>query len=142
LGFDNQSSLPRYRSFRDDRTRLATVSNETTVETPTAAFETLTAGPTLPATMTEEAVDPEEVAHVAQLARVALTESERDRFAEQFADVLDAFESLDDVPEVERDADLANVLRPDEVQESLDQREALSNASETEAGHFKGPPVS
>jgi len=92
--------------------------------------------------MTEEAVDPAEVAHVADLAQVALSEDERDRFAEQFAEVLAAFEELDQVPDVDRGADLANVLRPDEVRDSLDQEAALENAPETEAGHFKGPRVS
>jgi aspartyl-tRNA(Asn)/glutamyl-tRNA(Gln) amidotransferase subunit C len=92
--------------------------------------------------MPEDAVDPDEVAHVADLARVALTDAERDRFAEQFAEVLAAFERLDEVPEVQGDVDLANVLGPDEVRASLEQAEALANAPETEDGHFKGPNVS
>jgi len=47
------------------------------------------------------------------------------------------------VPEVDRDADLANVMRPDEERPSLDSEEALRNAPETEdGGYFKGPNVS
>ena len=92
--------------------------------------------------MTEDAVDLESVQHVADLARVDLDEAERERFTAQFADILDAFERLDEVPEVDHEADLANVMRPDEVRESLDQDEALANAPETEAGFFKGPKVS
>ena len=87
-------------------------------------------------------VDPGTVEHVAGLARVDLEPGERERFAEQFEDILAYFETLDAVPEVERDPDLTNVMRPDEVAESLDREEALRNAPETEDGQFKGPRVS
>jgi len=89
-----------------------------------------------------ETVDPETVEHVAGLARVALTADEREQFAEQFTDILAYFETLDEVPQVENEPDLTNVMRPDEVQESLDQAAALQNAEETEDGQFKGPRVS
>jgi aspartyl-tRNA(Asn)/glutamyl-tRNA(Gln) amidotransferase subunit C len=88
------------------------------------------------------AVDPDEVRHVASLARVDLDDDEVDAFAEQFGDILAHFETLDEVPEVEAEPDLVNVLRPDEVRGGLDQAEALGNAPETEDGYFKGPPVS
>ncbi len=87
-------------------------------------------------------VDDEEVRHVAELARVDLEDDEVERFTEQFADILEYFEALDDVPEVEPDPELANVMRPDEVTEGLTQEEALRNAPETEDGYFKGPKVS
>jgi len=89
-----------------------------------------------------DAVDPEEVRHVADLARVDLADDDVDRFTEQFADILASFEALDDVPEIEREEELANVMRPDERHEGLSQDEALSNAPETEDGYFKGPRVS
>ncbi|MFC7020574.1 MULTISPECIES: Asp-tRNA(Asn)/Glu-tRNA(Gln) amidotransferase subunit GatC [Haloarcula] len=92
--------------------------------------------------MSDNAVDPEEVRHVAELARVDLEADEVERFTEQFGDILEAFEALDEVPETEREADLANVMRPDEVHECLSQEEALRNAPEAEAGQFKGPKVS
>jgi len=92
--------------------------------------------------MSDDAVDPEEVGHVADLARVDLDAEERDRFAAQFADILGYFETLDEVPEVEREPELTNVLRADETRASLDQEEALRNAPETEDGYFKGPRVS
>ncbi|PSP54779.1 Asp-tRNA(Asn)/Glu-tRNA(Gln) amidotransferase GatCAB subunit C [Halobacteriales archaeon QS_1_67_19] len=92
--------------------------------------------------MSESSPGPEEVRHVADLARVGLDDEEVERFAEQFADILEYFETLDEVPEVEREADLANVMRTDEVRESLSQAEALANAPETEDGYFKGPNVS
>ncbi|MEY7848207.1 Asp-tRNA(Asn)/Glu-tRNA(Gln) amidotransferase subunit GatC [Natrarchaeobius sp. A-rgal3] len=89
-----------------------------------------------------ETVDPEEVRHVAQLARVGLADDEVDQFTRQFADILEYFETLDEVPEVDREAELANVMRPDEERDSLDSEEALRNAAETEDGYFKGPNVS
>ena len=88
------------------------------------------------------AVDAEEVRHVADLARVRLDDGEVDEFAAQFGDILEYFEALDEVPEVEREEDLVNVMRPDEVREGLSQDEALANAEETEDGFFVGPKVS
>lgn len=92
--------------------------------------------------MSDQSVSPEEVRHVAALARVDLDEREVEAFTEQFGEILDAFETLDEVPEVEREADLENVMRADEVRESLDQAAALTNAPESEEGYFKGPSVS
>ena len=90
----------------------------------------------------EPAVTDEQVRQVADLARVDLTDEEVEEFAEQFEAVLADFESLDEVPEVESEPDLVNVMRADEVEEGLTQEEALSNAAETEDGYFKGPRVS
>ena len=87
-------------------------------------------------------VDDEEVRHVASLARVDLEEAEVERFAAQFADILEYFEALEEVPDVDADAELANVMRPDEIREGLTQEEALRNAPETEDGYFVGPRVS
>ena len=87
-------------------------------------------------------VDDEEVRHVASLARVDLEEAEVERFAAQFVDILEYFEALEEVPDVDADAELANVMRPDEVREGLTQEEALRNAPETEDGYFVGPRVS
>jgi aspartyl-tRNA(Asn)/glutamyl-tRNA(Gln) amidotransferase subunit C len=105
-------------------------------------FETLTARSALTTDMDDSVVDPAEVEHVADLARVDIDESERERFAEQFGEILGYFETLDAVPEVEAEEELTNVMRPDDVRESLDQSEALENAPDTEDGFFKGPPVS
>ena len=58
------------------------------------------------------------------------------------AATIDDTAALDDVPEVDPDPKLANVMRPDEVEAGLTQEEALRNAPETEDGYFKGPNVS
>jgi aspartyl-tRNA(Asn)/glutamyl-tRNA(Gln) amidotransferase subunit C len=104
--------------------------------------ETLTPGPRLLSNMSDTPVDAEEVRHVAELARVDLDEEEVEEFAAQFADILEYFDALDEVPEVDAEADLVNVMRPDDVEECLDQEEALQNAPESEDGFFKGPRVS
>ena len=92
--------------------------------------------------MSDSPVDPDDVRHVAGLARVDLADEEVDAFTEQFADILDYFEALDEVPEVESEPELVNVMRSDEVHDGLSQEEALRNAPETEDGFFKGPTVS
>ncbi|GGM65475.1 aspartyl-tRNA(Asn)/glutamyl-tRNA(Gln) amidotransferase subunit C [Halarchaeum rubridurum] len=92
--------------------------------------------------MSDSTVDADEVRHVADLARVDLDDEDVGRYADQFADILDHFETLEEVPDVEAEPELVNVMRPDEVEESLDQDEALENAPETEDGFFKGPKVS
>ena len=102
-------------------------------ETSDAPDDTSDAGP---------AVDPATVEHIAELARVRLEVDERELFAEQFAEILDAFAALDEVPEMDREEPLVNVMRPDEVDESLSQSAALANAEETDDGFFVGPKVS
>jgi aspartyl-tRNA(Asn)/glutamyl-tRNA(Gln) amidotransferase subunit C len=92
--------------------------------------------------MSDSPVDTEEVEHIAELARIDLDEDERELFAEQFADILSYFDTLDEVPEVESEPELTNVMRADEIETSLDRESALENAPETEDGHFKGPKVS
>ena len=86
-------------------------------------------------------VDAEEVTHVAELARIRLKETEIERFADEFGDILEYFETLDEVPEIEREEDLVNVMRADEVESGLSHEEALANAPETEDGYFSGPKV-
>ena len=87
-------------------------------------------------------VDPEEVRHVASLARIDLADEEVDAFAEQFGDILAYFETLDEVPAVDAEPEVVNVMRADEVRDGLSQEAALRNAPEDEDGYFKGPPVS
>lgn len=82
------------------------------------------------------------VQHVADLARIDLDEEELDRLAEEFADILEYFETLDEVPETESEPRLVNVMRTDDERACLEQGEAMGNAPETEDGYFKGPPVS
>jgi aspartyl-tRNA(Asn)/glutamyl-tRNA(Gln) amidotransferase subunit C len=88
----------------------------------------------------------EDVAHVARLARLQLTEAELDTFTGQLAKVLDHardVEALDvgDVPPTAHPYPLQNVLRPDERRPSLDRDAVLAGAPLTEDGQFRVPPV-
>jgi len=105
-------------------------------------IETLTHASRVRSGMSDDAATAEDVRHVADLARIDLDDDEVEDFADQFADILEYFDALDDVPAVDTDADLVNVMRPDETHDCLDQDEALENAEETEDGYFKGPNVS
>jgi aspartyl-tRNA(Asn)/glutamyl-tRNA(Gln) amidotransferase subunit C len=88
----------------------------------------------------------EETAHVARLARIALTEEELDRFAEQLTGVLEhaaAVAALDTegIPATAHPLPLRNVLRPDEVRPCLDRAEVLSQAPAAEGGRFRVPRI-
>ncbi len=93
-----------------------------------------------------ETITRADVAHVADLARLSLTEEELDRFTGQLAAVLDQardVEALDTegVPPMAHPLPLRNVLRDDVVTPSLDHEEALAAAPAVEGGRFAVPPV-
>lgn len=88
----------------------------------------------------------EDVAHVARLARLRLSDTELDTFTGQLAKVLDHardVEVLDvaDVPPTAHPYPLQNVLRADEVRPSLDRDEVLAAAPLVEDRQFRVPPV-
>lgn len=88
------------------------------------------------------ALSPEQVQHIARLARIAVDESDVERFAAQLSDILDHFTALSavDTEGVEPTAHplpLGNVMRADEVHPSLPQEEVLANAPEAEDGYFR-----
>lgn len=88
----------------------------------------------------------EEVAHVARLARLALDETEQERFAVQLGQILAYAEKIRelDLEGVEPTAHvlgLTNVTRRDEVRPSLDRDEVLRNGPEVENGYFRVPRV-
>ena len=88
----------------------------------------------------------DDVAHVAWLARLAVTDEELERFTEQLAAVLDHaadVEALDTagVPPTAHPLPLENVLREDAPGPCLERDEVLGQAPAVEAGRFKVPPV-
>lgn len=93
-----------------------------------------------------ERITRSDVTHVARLARLDLSDDEIARLAEQLADVLDhasdidALE-LDDVAPTSHPLETANVLRADELRESLDRSEVLAAAPSVESGRFRVPPI-
>jgi aspartyl-tRNA(Asn)/glutamyl-tRNA(Gln) amidotransferase subunit C len=89
-----------------------------------------------------EFVTEDDVRHIAELARVDLTDEEVSRFVQEFSEILEYFEVVETVPESEEPHEYYNVLRPDSETPSLSHDDALRNAEETEDGYFKGPRVS
>jgi aspartyl-tRNA(Asn)/glutamyl-tRNA(Gln) amidotransferase subunit C len=88
----------------------------------------------------------EEVAHVARLARLDLSNAEVDTFPDQLGKVLDHaadVEALDvaDVPPTAHPYPLVNVLRADEPTPTLAREDVLAGAPVAEDGQFRVPPV-
>jgi aspartyl-tRNA(Asn)/glutamyl-tRNA(Gln) amidotransferase subunit C len=89
---------------------------------------------------------PEEVEHVALLARLELTDEERERFTSQLNSILEHFEQLrgidtDGVPPMSHAIAMANVLREDEPAPSLSPEDALQNAPDRSDDCFRVPRV-
>ena len=87
-----------------------------------------------------------EVEHVARLARLELTEIEKEEFTGQLNEILDFVEKLNelDTTNIEPTAHaipVANVFRPDQVTPSLDLEGALSNAPDRVDNFFKVPKM-
>ena len=83
-----------------------------------------------------------DIEHVARLARLALTEEEKQRLREQLALILEHAAKVgevatEDVPPTAYAIPRANVYREDVPEPSLPQAEVLANAPEQEDGRFK-----
>ncbi len=95
---------------------------------------------------TSGAISRDEVAHLARLARLAVTEDELDVFAGQLDVILGAVARVgevaaDDIPPTSHAVPLRNVYRPDELRRGLSQEEALSGAPAAEGGRFRVPQI-
>jgi aspartyl-tRNA(Asn)/glutamyl-tRNA(Gln) amidotransferase subunit C len=93
------------------------------------------------------AITRDEVLHVAQLARLELSDAEVDRFVEQLSAILEAVGKVSelDLADVEPTAhplELVNVWAEDEPRPSLSPEEALANAPEREGDFFVVPASS
>jgi aspartyl-tRNA(Asn)/glutamyl-tRNA(Gln) amidotransferase subunit C len=87
-----------------------------------------------------------DVEHVAQLARLALSDDEVTRFTDELGAILEHAEDLAalDLHDVEPTAHplpLTNVTRPDEVRPSLPRDEVLAQAPAVEDGRFRVPRI-
>jgi aspartyl-tRNA(Asn)/glutamyl-tRNA(Gln) amidotransferase subunit C len=92
------------------------------------------------------AIDREQVAHVARLARLELTSEELDRSTDQLGQVLAhaadvASLDLSGVPPTTHPLPVANVLRPDEPRPGLDREEVLAAAPQVEDHRFRVPRI-
>lgn len=88
----------------------------------------------------------DEVAHLARLARLAVTEEELDSFAGQLDSILHHVATVsevaaDEVPPTSHAVPVTNVTRPDVVVAGLTQQQALAGAPAAEAGRFRVPQI-
>ncbi|MDQ1397224.1 MAG: aspartyl-tRNA(Asn)/glutamyl-tRNA(Gln) amidotransferase subunit, partial [Acidimicrobiaceae bacterium] len=93
-----------------------------------------------------ERISTAEVAHVARLARLDVTDDELELFTQQLGAVLDhaddvAALDIADVPPTAHPLPLQNVLREDEPRPSLDREEVLAQAPAAEGGRFRVPRI-
>jgi aspartyl-tRNA(Asn)/glutamyl-tRNA(Gln) amidotransferase subunit C len=87
-----------------------------------------------------------QVQHVTELARLALTDREKELFRVQLSSILEYAERLqqldtDDIPSTATVLPLENVMREDEVRPSLSRSDVLANAPAVESDCFQVPVV-
>jgi aspartyl-tRNA(Asn)/glutamyl-tRNA(Gln) amidotransferase subunit C len=92
------------------------------------------------------AISRDEVAHLARLARLAVTEDELDLFAGQLDVILQSVARVgevaaQDIPPTSHSIPLTNVLLDDVVRPGLDQEAALSGAPDSDQGRFRVPRI-
>jgi aspartyl-tRNA(Asn)/glutamyl-tRNA(Gln) amidotransferase subunit C len=92
------------------------------------------------------AISREEVAHLARLARLAVTDEELGVFAGQLDVILGAVARVgevaaDDIPPTSHVVPVTNVLRPDEPRPSLGRDAVLACAPAAEDGRFRVPRI-
>lgn len=87
-----------------------------------------------------------DVEHVAKLARLELTEEEKERFTGQLGDVLKYVEQMNEVDTsnvtpMAHAIDFVNVVREDVPHYEQTKEELLKNAPDEENGFFKVPKI-
>jgi aspartyl-tRNA(Asn)/glutamyl-tRNA(Gln) amidotransferase subunit C len=92
------------------------------------------------------AISRTEVAHLARLSRLAVTDEELDRFAGQLDVILTSIARIGevaaaDIPPTSHSVPLVNVLREDVVAPCLTRDEALAGAPDTAEDRFRVPRI-
>lgn len=92
------------------------------------------------------AITRKEVEHVANLARLQLTEEEAERYTKDLNAILEFAAKLNEldtsnVSPTSHATDVKNVMRDDVNRPSLPREEVLKNAPDHEEGQFKVPAV-
>ena len=87
-----------------------------------------------------------DVEHVAKLARLELTEEEKEKYAGQLGDVLKYVEQMNEVDTsnvvpMAHAMDFVNVMREDAVKYEQTKEELMANAPDEEDGFFKVPKI-
>ena len=91
-------------------------------------------------------ISKEEIRHIANLSMLNLTEEEVEKYTQDMQDILNFAETINNADTEGTDEtmgalEIYNVLRKDEVRESMDRDLLLQNAPEQERGMFKIPKV-
>uniref|UniRef100_UPI004027F179 Asp-tRNA(Asn)/Glu-tRNA(Gln) amidotransferase subunit GatC n=1 Tax=Candidatus Scatousia sp. TaxID=3085663 RepID=UPI004027F179 len=87
-----------------------------------------------------------DVEHVAKLARLELTEDEKELYTKQLGDVLKYVDQMNEVDTsnvkpMTQVIDFVNVMREDKVVYEHTKEELMANAPEEENGFFKVPKI-
>lgn len=96
--------------------------------------------------MAEPKITMTEVEQVARLARLALTEAEKERMRRELDGILSYIDKLraldtEGVPPTSRAVPLTNVMREDEPRASFPQDEMLANAPDRSGELFRVPKI-
>ncbi|WP_201791324.1 Asp-tRNA(Asn)/Glu-tRNA(Gln) amidotransferase subunit GatC [Aeromicrobium sp. PE09-221] len=96
--------------------------------------------------MSSSAISRDDVAHLASLARIDLSEDELDRLGAELPAILEHVKVVqqvagDDVPAMSHPIPVTNVLRADEVRTGLTPEQALSGAPDAEEQRFSVPQI-
>ena len=89
-------------------------------------------------------VEKREVERAANNARLNLTQKEVNRFTDEFDEILEQFEKIQEVDTEDAEPefhpiDVKSQRRDDEIEESISKDEAFSNTENVEDEKFKGP---
>ncbi len=92
------------------------------------------------------ALEKSDVARLAALARIDMTDDDLARLSGQISAIVDAVATIseavgDDVPATSHPVPMSNVFREDVVQPSLTPEEALAAAPEAYEGRFRVPQI-
>ncbi len=87
-----------------------------------------------------------DIAKVAKLARLSLTEEQLELYGAQLDQILDHAERIqamptEGVPPTSHPFPMTNAFRDDEVTPSLDRDEVLQQAPDVEGGYFRVPRI-
>jgi aspartyl-tRNA(Asn)/glutamyl-tRNA(Gln) amidotransferase subunit C len=91
-------------------------------------------------------LNPSDVEHIAELARLELSPHEKTRFLKQLTSILEYFEKLQtldvrDIPATSSVLPVHGSLRKDEPGTSLTSEETLKNSARSEKEQFRVPPI-
>lgn len=94
----------------------------------------------------DSSISRDEIAHLARLARLALSDDELDRFGQQLHVIIAAVSRISDldtadVPPTSHALPLTNIMRDDVARPGLGVEAALSGAPAADDGRFRVPRI-